>query len=470
MFTPYPFFVSYSGHFFEQVFHSNPRKGFEPSRNLGGHFREIAGHLIHAGGVSPGGDDGDLIDMLQGSGQGAYHFGHGGNEFVDHGSLVPFLVRLGFDVHRFGFCFPFEEGDGSFGFALGSDSNGAALGFGNEALLFSGGQRLNVAAFDFSLFENGGNQFALDALDFSVLHQNRLLMLHLLNLDLFHHHLLLHDVGLDLVGLVGLGLLPLDSFEVLGLLDLQVALGFGLVGEGKGLGKDAFLVSLGCGDKPGLWRMAVSRSASAPATSACRLMRAMSGRPMLEMYSFLAGTSSMVKEMTSRPILDISPARGAQPVSHHFGLFDDLFDGELANDAAEVTFHDETDESFTVVIALGEELLGCGSDRFRVALNFDLGDRFHSVGDALAGVEILSGATSKLMSSRESSRAVSSMGKTTVPRPLITRVPRKPWTIKAWCGPALRNNRANMLMSISTASAISATITTIWIGFSCVYC
>ena len=170
--------------------------------------------------------------MLQGSGQGAYHFGHGGNEFVDHGSLVPLLV------------------------GLGTDSNGAALGFGNEVLLFGGGQRLNTAAFDVSLFENGGNQSALDALDFSVLHQNRLLTLHLLNLDLFHHHLLLHNVGPDLVGLVGLGLLPLDSFEVLGLLDLPVALGFGLFGEGKGLGKDAFLVSLSCSDKPGRcgWR------------------------------------------------------------------------------------------------------------------------------------------------------------------------------------------------------------------------
>ena len=91
----------------------------------------------------------------------------------------------------------------------------------------------------------------------------------------------------------------------------------------------------------------------------------------------------------------ITGAGGAHPVSHHFGLFDDLFDGELANDPAEMTFHDEADESFTVVTALGEELLGCGDDRFRVALNFDLGDRFHSVGDALAGLDILSGGNVK---------------------------------------------------------------------------
>jgi hypothetical protein len=55
--------------------------------------------------------------------------------------------------------------------------------------------------------------------------------------------------------------------------------------------------------------MAVSRSASAVATSASRLMRATSGFPMLVMYSFLSRTSLMVKEMTSRPILFMSSAQ-----------------------------------------------------------------------------------------------------------------------------------------------------------------
>src|SRR6266704_36696 len=52
----------------------------------------------------------------------------------------------------------------------------------------------------------------------------------------------------------------------------------------------------------------MSRSASAAATSASRLMRATSCRPMLVMYSFLSRTSLIVKLMTSSPILLISSA------------------------------------------------------------------------------------------------------------------------------------------------------------------
>ena len=54
--------------------------------------------------------------------------------------------------------------------------------------------------------------------------------------------------------------------------------------------------------------MAVSRSASAWAMSASRRMRATSGRPMLLMYSWSSITFLMVKETTSRPILERSSA------------------------------------------------------------------------------------------------------------------------------------------------------------------
>src|SRR5258708_3063681 len=54
--------------------------------------------------------------------------------------------------------------------------------------------------------------------------------------------------------------------------------------------------------------MAMSRSASAAATSASRLMRAISGRPILVMYSFLSRTSLSVKLTTSSPILFMSAA------------------------------------------------------------------------------------------------------------------------------------------------------------------
>src|SRR5882762_4736689 len=102
--------------------------------------------------------------------------------------------------------------------------------------------------------------------------------------------------------------------------------------------------------------MAVSRSASAAATSASRLMRAISGRPMLEMYSFLSRTSLMVNEMTSRPILLMS--------------------------AAQVAFHHEAYQRLAILIRLGQELLGRGLNRFGVGLHFDLRDGFHRDCDA----------------------------------------------------------------------------------------
>ena len=98
--------------------------------------------------------------------------------------------------------------------------------------------------------------------------------------------------------------------------------------------------------------MAVSRSASAVATSASRLIRATSGRPMLVMYSFLSRTSLMVNEMTSRPILFISSAHvRAHALSHHFGLFDDLFHRQLADDAAQMAFHHQPDQTFALLRA-----------------------------------------------------------------------------------------------------------------------
>ena len=71
--------------------------------------------------------------------------------------------------------------------------------------------------------------------------------LDLLDLDLFGDDLLLHDVGLELVGFVGLGLLAACGFGELGLLDVEVALGLGLFGQRGGLGDDALLIGGGFG-------------------------------------------------------------------------------------------------------------------------------------------------------------------------------------------------------------------------------
>src|SRR6202521_2765486 len=49
------------------------------------------------------------------------------------------------------------------------------------------------------------------------------------------------------------------------------------------------------------------------------------------------------------------------------------------------------------------------------------------------------------------------MGKMMVPCPLTTRVPRKPYTTSASCGPAFRYSLADMLMRSITARTINPT-------------
>ncbi len=84
-----------------------------------------------------------------------------------------------------------------------------------------------------------------------------------------------------------------------------------------------------------------------------------------------------------------SAAGGAHAFGDHLRLLDDLLDRELADDAAQVAFHDEADEAFALIGGLGEELLGGGEDRLLVGADFDLRDGFDRDGDALAGVEVL---------------------------------------------------------------------------------
>ena len=98
----------------------------------------------------------------------------------------------------------------------------------------------------------------------------------------------------------------------------------------------------------------------------------------------------MVKEINLEAHLaHVVCAGAAHAVGNHLGLFDDLLDGELADDAAQVSFHDQADEAFAFGRVLREELFGRGEDRLLVGADLDLRDSFHGNGDALFGVEIL---------------------------------------------------------------------------------
>ena len=82
-------------------------------------------------------------------------------------------------------------------------------------------------------------------------------------------------------------------------------------------------------------------------------------------------------------------AGGAHALGDHLGLFDDLLDGELTDDAAQMAFHDEADEAFALVGRFGEELFGRSEDGLLVGADLDLRDGFNGYSDALLGVEIL---------------------------------------------------------------------------------
>ena len=83
--------------------------------------------------------------------------------------------------------------------------------------------------------------------DLGFLHLDLLLLFNLPDLHGLGDDLLLHDVGLDLVGFVRLCLLLRNRLFKSGLLDFQVALGFGLVGRRQRFGHYAFLIRLRLG-------------------------------------------------------------------------------------------------------------------------------------------------------------------------------------------------------------------------------
>src|SRR6266404_5611852 len=82
------------------------------------------------------------------------------------------------------------------------------------------------------------------AFDLGFLYLDLLLFFNLLYFHRFRHHLLLHDVGLNVVRLIGLRLLLLSGFEILRLLDFEVARGLGLLGLRKCFSQHPFLIRL----------------------------------------------------------------------------------------------------------------------------------------------------------------------------------------------------------------------------------
>ena len=166
-----------------------------------------------------------------------------------------------------------------------------------------------------------------------------MLFLDLPDLDRFRNHLLLHDVGLYVVGFVGLRLLALHGFQVLRLLDFQIALGFGLLAGRERFGQHPLLIGVGTRHGGGpLGVGALDRGIAlgfgggdiGVAPDAGYVGAAHVGDVLVLVAHFLDGE----RDHLQAHLGDVVGAGGAHAVGYHFRLLDDLFHGQLADDAA----------------------------------------------------------------------------------------------------------------------------------------
>src|SRR5271156_1991393 len=297
-----------------------------------------------------GGDDGDLVDLAERLGQGAHDVRHTGEEFVHDGGLVVFLESFGLDVHGLGFRFALLEDDFGFGFTLRANGGGAAFGFADEALTLGVGDGLDALALDFGLLEHGGDEFAFAALDFGVLHFDLRFAFHLLYFHGFGNDLLLHDVGFNFVGFVGRGLGFLGHFEIAGFFEIQIAFGFGLLGQAGGFRENAFLIGLRFGYGCGALRFgALDGDVSFGfgggnfryQLDAGDIGAAHVGDVFVFVADFFNGEAHDVESH----FVHVRSAGGTHALADHFRLFDELFDGELADDAAQMAFHHQANQT-----------------------------------------------------------------------------------------------------------------------------
>src|SRR3984893_11987606 len=168
-------------HLAEQLRQRHARKCLEQRRHLRRHFGDVASDFVHPGGIAvSGGDDGDLVDVGQRTGQRPDHLRHAGEQPVDHRCLVVFLIGFGLYVHGLGFGLTFLENDFGFGLPLRAYRRCVPFGLRNQALLFGRGEGLNALTLNFCLLQYSCNQFFLAAVDLRFLHLDLLLFLDLL--------------------------------------------------------------------------------------------------------------------------------------------------------------------------------------------------------------------------------------------------------------------------------------------------
>src|SRR5208282_2101501 len=233
-----------------------------------------------------------------------------------------------------------------------------AFGFRNQPLFLGGRRSFDALTLNFSLLQHGRDQFFFAARDFGVLNFDLSFFFYLLHAHAFGDDLLLHDVRLNVIRLVGLRLLLLRYFQVLRFFDLQVALRFGLLGLGKRLGEHALLIGLrfgnrgfaGChGALDGRVALGFGGSYVGVALDAGHVGLAHVG----DVFVFVADLFDGERNDFEAHLVHVVGASAAHAIAYHLGLLHDFFNRELANDAAQMAFHHQPNQAFSLLIAFG---------------------------------------------------------------------------------------------------------------------
>ena len=302
-----------------------------------------------AGGIAvTRGDDRDLVDLRQRRRHRPDHFGKAGDELVHDGSLVPFLIGLGLDVHGLRFGLTFLEDDLGLGLALRARGRGVTFGLRHQPLPLGVRQRLDALTIDLRLLQYSGDELFLAPRDLGLLNLHLLLFLDLLYAHGFSDDLLLHDVRLDLVRLVRLRLLLLDAFHVLRALHFELALCVGLFRQRCRLGFDALLIGLRFRDRRLALRLCALDRGVALRFGSGDIRVAFDARDVRAAH--VADVFILVLHFFDREgddlqthLRHVAGARGTHAIGDHLRLLHDLFDCELADDSAQVTFHHQAD-------------------------------------------------------------------------------------------------------------------------------
>ena len=178
------------------------------------------------------------------------------------------------------------------------------------------------------------------------------------------------------------------------LLDFQIPIRFGLLGLRQRFGQHALLIGLrlrhrrrphGFGALDGRVALGFGRCHVGIALDAGDVGTAHVGDVVVLVANFFDGERNHFQAHLAHVVR----AGAAHAVAHHLRLLHDLLHRKLADNAAQMAFHHQPDQSLPRLIGFGEKLLRRGLDRFRIGLHLDLRHGFHRHRHALLGIKIL---------------------------------------------------------------------------------